>query len=61
MAIVLASQDWLSGNHSWKDQIVAHTLAYYESGQGYLDNRVSLASLRSALTDTDTFLADQQY
>ena len=40
MLIVLASQDLYSGHSSWKTQVVDDTLAFYESGQRNLDNRV---------------------
>ncbi|KZV74637.1 hypothetical protein PENSPDRAFT_749188 [Peniophora sp. CONT] len=39
MLVVLASQDWHSGNSSWKEQVVDNTLAFYESGKEDLDNR----------------------
>ena len=47
MLIVLANQDSLSGNDSWKEQVVDNTLAFYESGQEDLDNRVGLYTITS--------------
>ena len=40
MVIVMASQDWYSGNTSWKEQVETNTLSFYDAGRENLDNLV---------------------
>ena len=47
MVIVLASQDWRSGNSFWKEQVEDNTLLLYDSGQADLNNWVRVLSTYS--------------